>query len=432
MHLPVPSFLQPLLARPAALFGGGVSGLAAGELVGRLGGTAELFDARGGAGASGEFRAEDAWVGRLVIFSPGFAPDHPGLARARAAGCVCLGELDFASLGWRGLIVAVTGTNGKTTLTEFLTAALARAGRDAHAAGNIGVPLSRLVVAQAGGAPDSIAVCEVSSFQAETLRYFRADSALWTNFAEDHLERHGSIAEYFLAKWRLLERTIGGPVLAGAGVARVAGGFGQSLPAEAVVATAGQPGDVLLHGTVFAEYPQRENFILAAAWWRAAGLPEETLYAAARAFRLGAHRLARVAESGGVGWWNDSKATNFHAVEAAVASLPGPVILIAGGKSKGGDLAGFVHRLAARVKHVCLIGETGPALAACCGWEGVAHTLCPDLAAAVRAAAVRARPGDQVLLSPGFASFDQFRNYEDRGFQFTELVNALDTAAVLS
>ncbi len=428
----VPTFLGPLLAQPVAILGDGLSGRAALGLVQRLGGTGRIFDARGVAGAPADFGPAEAQTARLVVFSPGFSPGHPWLALAHAAGAVCLGELDFASLLWRGSVVAVTGTNGKTTLTEFLTHALRAAGRDAHATGNIGFPFSQLVAEQGGGAPDSVAVCEVSSFQAETLRHFRADTALWTNFAEDHLERHRSLEAYFLAKWRLFERTVGGHVLAGSGVQRAVAAYGQSLPAEALVPSENQPGDVLLRGTVFADYPQRENFILAAAWWRGAGLPETTLYGAARTFRLGPHRLARVGEHAGVTYWNDSKATNFHAVEAALASFAAPVVLIAGGKSKGGDLAGFVRRIAPRVRHVCLIGETAPALAACCRWESLAHSACADLAAAVGEAGARAQPGEQVLLSPGFASFDQFRGYEDRGRQFVTLVNALDAAGALA
>ena len=136
-----------------------------------------------------------------------------------------------------------------------------------------------------------------------------------------------------------------------------------------------------------------------------------------------------MAEQDGVGFWNDSKATNFHAVEAALAKFSAPVILLAGGKGKGGDLAGFVHRIGPRVKHAVLIGSTSAELAFHCSTFRVAHTTCATLEAAVQRAAELAAPGDQVLLSPGFASFDQFRNYEDRGDQFERLVRELGAAA---
>ncbi|MCU0794134.1 MAG: hypothetical protein MUE42_15075 [Opitutaceae bacterium] len=151
---------------------------------------------------------------------------------------------------------------------------------------------------------------------------------------------------------------------------------------------------------------------------------------AAQSFRLGRHRLTRVAERDGVTYWNDSKATNFHAVEGALANFTGPVLLIAGGKSKGGDLAGFIRRIGPRVKHLYLIGETQGALAAASIAHDVPHTLCATLAYAVQLAAETAVSGDHVLLSPGFASFDMFRNYEDRGQQFEQCVNNLGATAV--
>lgn len=430
--LPRPDLLAPLLDRPVAVFGGGVSGAGVRELLAAAGIAGEIYDAKGV-----EFTAAAARRHGLVVFSPGFAPGHDWLARARAAGLECLGELDFASRFWRGRIVAITGTNGKTTLTEFLTHALRSVGCSADATGNIGHPLSRLAAEKRGGAKDAIAVCEVSSFQAETLRHLEADATLWTNFAEDHLERHPGLENYFAAKWNLVTRTrtrraAGRPseqcVFLGTSVQRFAQKFDRSLADTVPVATEGQPADPQLAGTVFADYPQRENFLLAAAWWRAAGHDVAALHRAARTFRLGRHRLARVAEQAGVTFWNDSKATNFHAVEAALAGFARPVVAILGGKPKGGDLAGFVHRIAPRVRHALLIGQTSAELAFHCAAFRVAHTKCGSLAEAVRRAAEIAVPGEHVLLSPGFASFDMFRGYEDRGDQFERLVHELGAA----
>jgi len=425
MPLTPPDFLAPLLTKPVAVFGGGVSGEGVRQLLGALGIGATIYDAKGV-----EFTSAAARGHGLVVFSPGFAPDHPWLARAQAAGLTRLGELDFASLFWRGSVVAVTGTNGKTTLTEFLTHALRTAGRDAHATGNIGHPFSQLVAEKRGGAREAIAVVEVSSFQAETLLHFQADAALWTNFAEDHLDRHPGLEGYFSAKWNLVARTASGRVFAGSSVQRYAQKFGRPLGSAVAVASEGQGPDARLAGTVFAAYPQRENFLLAAAWWPAAGLDPAALLAAARSFRLGRHRLARVGEVDGVAYWNDSKATNFHAVEAALAGLPAPAILLAGGRAKGGDLAGFVHRIAPRVKHAVLLGEASAELAFHCSAFRVAHTTCGTLPEAVRRAAELAAPGDDVLLSPGFASLDMFRDYEDRGAQFEALVRDLGASAL--
>ena len=188
----------------------------------------------------------------------------------------------------------------------------------------------------------------MSSFQAETLMHFRADATLWTNFSEDHLERHAGLKAYFAAKWILAERTTPGRFFAGSSVHRFADSFGYNLGSEARIDTERQPLDPRLAGTPFARYPQYENYLLARAWWGSEGLQEPLLLRAAQTFRLGRHRLSRIAEGRGVGYWNDSKATNFHAVEAALSSFSSPVLLIAGGKSKGGDLAGFVRRIAPR------------------------------------------------------------------------------------
>jgi UDP-N-acetylmuramoylalanine--D-glutamate ligase len=421
-----PDHIAARLTRPVAIFGAGVSGQGVRLLLEAIGATGVIYD-RNSAGAESSFTSARAATHELVIYSPGFAPEHPWLATARAAGCACYGELDFASLFWEGELIAITGTNGKTTLTEFLAHALTTAGRRAHITGNIGYPFSRFVVEQAGRT--DVAVCEISSFQAETLEWLRPTATLWTNFAEDHLERHPGMDAYFTAKWRLIERTSPEATFVGSSVQSYDNTTQHKgltlLPASACIASEGQQADARLAGSVFAEDPQRENFILAAAWWRHAGLPEATLFAAAQTFQVGQHRLARVGERNGVVFWNDSKATNFHAVEAALSAFAGPVLWIGGGKAKGGDLAGFVKRIAARVRHAFLIGETQPALAVFCRISGVPVTPCDSLEQAVRSAFAHAREGDPVLLSPGFASFDMFRGYDDRGRQFESIVQNL-------
>ncbi len=428
-----PAFVAPLLAKPVAVFGGGVSGEGVCLLLSAVGAEGRVYDAKGTA-----FTDANAGEHALVVYSPGFVPDHPWLVAARAAGATCLAELDFASLFWRGSVLALTGTNGKTTLTEFLTHALRSIGRDAHATGNIGHSFCRLVAELGGGAAGTIAVCEVSSFQAEMLEHLRPASVLWTNFAEDHLERHPGLEAYFAAKWNLVARALRPqdravrPAFVGTSVRKYAEKFKMPVDSVVAVSTEGARADKGLSGTVFAEYPQRENFILARAWWHAAGLPEDALYGAARSFQLGRHRLTRVAEVEGVVYWNDSKGTNFHAVEAALGRFKSPVVLIAGGKPKGGDFGGFVRRIASRVQHVLLIGATSDELAAQCEANKVPFTKCGDLENAVRRAAEIAPRGGNVLLSPGFASFDQFRNYEDRGEQFEKLVHDRATATGVS
>ena len=420
-----PEFISSRLARPVAVLGGAVSGKGAVALISSLGAESVVYDR-----SALEFTASSARGHGLVVFSPGFSLHHPWLETARKSGCICIAEMDFAALFWRGRVVAVTGTNGKTTLTELLSHALRSAGRRAVAAGNIGVPFTQVVAAEKGGSPEATAVCEVSSFQAEQLGHFWADSLLWTNFAEDHLERHGDLKAYFAAKWELVVRVPPGKFFAGTSVASHAAQFGRQLPAGAAVATEGQPPVPGLEDSAFASYPQRENFLLAAAWWESEGLARSALLAAARSFRLGRHRISKTAVVDGTTYWNDSKGTNFHAVEAALSGLSGPVVLIAGGRSKGGDVAGFVRRIAPRVAHAVLIGETAASLGGACESLGIPHTLCAGMDEAVRAAAAAAGGRGNVLMSPGFSSFDMFRNYEDRGEAFERAVAELSAARV--
>lgn len=425
MHSSIPDFLRERLTRPAAVLGGAVSGAGAVSLLRKLGASAVVYDRKGL-----EFTTDASNRHGLVIYSPGFAPQHPWLKMAREAGCICMAEIDFASLFWRGRILAITGTNGKTTLTEFMTHALISAGRQAYAAGNIGVPLSQLVADRDGGGQNVTAVCEVSSFQSERLGHFCADSLIWTNFAEDHLERHDGMPGYFAAKWELVLRTPPGRFFAGSSVQRFAGQFGYGIAPSSCIATEGQLTDPQLEGTAFANYPQRENFLLASAWWRSQGMPVAELYAAARSFHVGRHRITRVATVDEITYWNDSKGTNFHAVEAALCAFEHPVVLIAGGRSKGGDIAGFVRRIAPRVVFALLIGETGAELGAACEAVGLPHSICGSLEDAVHAAASIAPAGGDVILSPGFSSFDMFKNYEERGDRFEKAVNELHAARV--
>jgi UDP-N-acetylmuramoylalanine--D-glutamate ligase len=201
--------------------------------------------------------------------------------------------------------------------------------------------------------------------------------------------------------------------------------LGLDLPVSGCVPFGAEPEEPRVAATVFGRMPQQENFLLARAWWRARGWSDEQLVDAACSFRVGEHRLARVGEVRGVGFWNDSKATNFHAVEAAVASFDAPVLWIGGGRSKGGDLAGFAARLAPHVRHAWLIGETREALAEHLREQAVPFALCADLRSAVTQAFAAAAAGDEILLSPGFASFDMFAGYADRGRHFEAIVAEL-------
>jgi UDP-N-acetylmuramoylalanine--D-glutamate ligase len=416
-----PESLRRRLTRPAAVFGEGVSGRSVAESLAAGGFASVIYDERG---ENRTFGPEEAARHDLLVYSPGFAQTHPWLLAARRAGLHCLTELDFGALLWTGPAVAVTGTNGKTTITEFLSFAFKRAGLDAIACGNVGLPLTSLHRTVSNGS--FLAVVEVSSFQAEDLRHFTPEAVLWSNFDEDHLDRHGELETYFRAKYRLIERMMpGGILVVGESVVAAARVFGIELPADTLVAARAEVTDTVPAGSVFDSWPQRENWALLVKYWQARGLPLRQLEEAARLFRIPPHRLRKVAESKGVEFWNDSKGTNFHAVEAALSQFSVPVRWIGGGKWKGGDLGRFVRRIAPLIESACLIGETAEELKRHFDELGKPARAYPSLQDAVVAAAKDAQGPAVILLSPGFSSFDQFRGYAERGLVFERAATAL-------
>jgi len=423
MTLPEP--IAAVARRPVAVLGFGVSGQAAAALLRQCGCGVEAYDEKAVPGVRGDFGPTEAKRHDLVVYSPGFRQDHPWLLAARAAGSQCLGEMDFASLFWKGTLIAITGTNGKTTLTEFLATALRRQGLSSVPAGNIGHPLSRLD--DLGATEGRVAVCEVSSFQSEGLQFLRPHALLWTNFDEDHLDRYATMEDYFAAKWNLVERLAQPRLIVGESVAKAAEKFGKKLPAHAVIVRREGAKQHAPAGSVFGTHPQIENYLVARAYWQAEGYPLGVLEETAQSFSTRRHRLAPVAEWQGVTHWNDSKGTNFHATLAALESFPHPVVWIGGGKSKGGDIAGFAGQVAGRVREAFLIGETAGILAAGLHQRGVAATQCESLREAVLRAHEAARQSTpaHVLFSPGFSSFDMFHDYAERGLAFEQAVLGL-------
>ena len=416
-----PESLRRRLARPAAVLGAGVSGAAVAEALAAGGFASVIYDEKGD---NRVFGPEEAARHDLLVYSPGFPQAHPWLLAARRAGLPCLSELDFGALLWTGPAVAVTGTNGKTTLTEFLAFAFKRASLDAVACGNVGLPLTSLHRTASTGS--FLAVVEVSSFQAEDLRHFTPEAVLWTNFDEDHLDRHGDLETYFRAKFKLIERMMpGGILVVGESVAAHARRFGIELPESVIVATRAEAAPAVPAGSPFDSWPQLENWAVAVAYWRARGLPLRVLEESARIFRLAPHRLRKVAEASGVEFWNDSKGTNFHAVLAALAQFSVPVRWIGGGKWKGGDLRRFAENVAPLVDSAWLIGETAPELERHFLSLGRPVRRFDSLQDAVLAAAKDAPAPTVVLLSPGFSSFDMFRSYAERGVVFERAAAAL-------
>jgi len=375
----------------------------------------------------------------LVVPSPGVPP-----ARYRARARRVWGDIEIAFRALPVPIVAVTGTNGKSTTTCLVEALLRAAGLRARAAGNLGEPALGLV-----GLPLDVAVLEVSSFQLETTESFRPKVAVILNITPDHLDRHGSFAAYREAKARILANqqaddaavlNVGDPevraladrVRGRAVPFRIGGPLerGAWLDAEAVVlrGDAGSAQRVSLAGLRLHGLHNRENAVaaLAAVW--AAGADVARAAAALPAFRGLPHRMEEVARIGGVTWVNDSKATNPGAAQSALTGAGAPVVWIAGGRGKGLDFAEVADAAAAKARAAVLIGEAAGSLKDALG--GRIETLtAASLEEAVGCAARLARPGDVVLLAPACASFDQFRNFEDRGERFRAAVAALARAA---
>jgi UDP-N-acetylmuramoylalanine--D-glutamate ligase len=350
-----------------------------------------------------------------VVKSPGVPNEAPVIVTARERGLTVLGELELA---WRLLpqrFVAVTGTNGKTTTAELLGAIWREAGLPVAVAGNVGTPLASLV-GELG--PDATVVCEVSSFQAEDSLEFAPDTALLLNLSEDHLDRHGTFQAYRDAKLRTFARQRPEQV------AVAPPGF--ELPGEARRVTFGDPAELPLPpAEVRLRGPHNlQNAMGASAAALASGVPAEAVAGALRSFAGVPHRLEEVGEAGGVLYVNDSKATNVSAAAMGIESFEGGVHAILGGSLKGGGFEGLRGPVAARCAACYLIGAAAERLETDLRPAGVPLVRCGDLETAVREASAAARPGEVVLLSPACASFDQFRDYEERGDRFRSLVPA--------
>jgi UDP-N-acetylmuramoylalanine--D-glutamate ligase len=385
---------------------------------------------------------DPAWLTEidLLVKSPGIPATVPFVGEARARGIPVVGELELASLAARGPIIAITGTNGKSTTTAWTGDILRGAGGRALTVGNIGRAFSEGVMED----PEAVFVTEVSSFQLEDVRLFRPHVGCLLNLTPDHLDRHGSMEAYFELKLRLFAR-------------QGSGDFAVFGPDEDLASRArprlhsawarfaredlGGEGAFLRDGVLWLRRQGREERLCERA---ALSLPgphnlENALAAAASAAPLGvdagdiarsltsfgglAHRLEPVGEVRGVRFVNDSKATNTDSLAVALRSFADPVVLIAGGRGKEQDFRPLRALVSERTSQLILIGEAAGILER--DWSGVPALRASSLEEAVEAGFNRAHPGQVVLLSPACASFDMFRDYEDRGDRFRELVRRL-------
>jgi UDP-N-acetylmuramoylalanine--D-glutamate ligase len=420
----IPEYFEELFSKPVAVFGYGVSGQSVIGLLERLGCRWVCYDEREGEDCSRTFTGNEAARHNLVVYSPGFDPRHNWFRLAHENECTVMAEMEFAARLWDGPIIAITGTNGKTTICDFLSYALKRAGRNTIAAGNIGFPLSKVVCRTEYD--NATAVVEVSSFQAEGLDEFRADALIWTNLSEDHLDRYDSLESYFSAKWRLIERLRKPNLVVGESVAYWANQFGYKLPEYAqVIKPDSYEAWEMTPESAFYLKRQAYNLLLIRRLWEQENLPAGLLQSAAETFAPREHRLRIVSKISEITFWNDSKATNFDAAIGALENFTEQVIWIGGGKDREGDIEAFAKQIASKIRKALLIGETAPKMAEYLENLGVECLCCVSLQETVEEALKCAVEGDQILFSPGFSSQDSFSSYIERGMIFENAVNGI-------
>lgn len=433
--------------KKAVVLGLGRSGLAAARLLKRYGAgvtacdsgespvlmeRAELLRKEGIRVLTGTDAARDSIVHDIAILSPGIEETASIVVNVLSKGTPLIGELELAFTLSPYPVVAITGTNGKTTTTELTTLMLRGAGLRAASCGNIGTPMSELLE---GGLTWDVLVAEVSSFQLETIRTFHPKVSVWLNLSPNHLDRYPSLHEYREAKLRIFENQ-------GADDWAVIPCDTKDLDLSKIksrklsFSVSDETADLSLHGDLKIHYAGKElldlsktrlrgphnaaNVMAAFASGIALGADTNRMAEAIRDYTPPPHRCEFIAERDGLRWINDSKATTLDAMEQAIRSVQGPLILIAGGKDKGFEFSPIAPLIRDRVSVAVLIGEMRHRIAR--DWAPVRCLETESLEEAVQIARKEAKPGTTILFSPGTSSFDMFRDYVERGETFRRLV----------
>jgi UDP-N-acetylmuramoylalanine--D-glutamate ligase len=431
-----------------AVLGAGLSGSAAAQLLRSEGAQVTMLDSAEGMNLlkstidnlraqdvrviCGAAADEDSSTYQMAVLSPGIDPSSRLVRNFSSRGIDIIGELE---LGWRSCeipVIAVTGTNGKTTTTELLAQMLNACGQRTIACGNIGKPLSEVAREKQ---PYDVLTVEVSSFQLETIRTFHPSISLWLNFAPDHLDRYHSVSEYREAKLRIFENQTDADVAVINAIEKIpnlrprtitfsayANG-GDFRVSEGAILYRDEP-VLRLADTKLRGLHNIENLMATLAVGMARGLSFQEMVPPLSAYEPRPHRCEFVREVSGVSYVNDSKATNLDAVDKALRAQSKPVVLIAGGKDKGFSFDPLRPLVKEKVRSTILIGEMAESISR--SWADVVKAeIATSLADAVERAHASAKPGEIVLFSPGTSSFDMFKSYVDRGDQFRALVQAL-------
>ena len=389
---------------------------------------------------TGGHRMETLLGAELIVVSPGVPLDIAPLREADKSGIEIISEIELAYRFLQTPLIAVTGTNGKTTTTSLLGDMFRHAGKQVFVGGNIGTPL----IAYVSGTQDrDFVIAEISSFQLEGIKEFRPFISVLLNITEDHLDRYQSFAEYSAAKGRIFLNQADSDIAVlnyddpqvremdrAIRAQKVFFSTRQPLPdgisynGALHLRLRGEDAHIAIAGALLAGIHNVENMMAAAAVGFVCGLSLQSMQQALVRFSGLKHRMELVDQIRGVTFYNDSKATNVGAVVKSLESLPAPLVLIAGGKDKGGSYAPLQSLLRQKVKLLILLGEARERMRAELGGE-VETVMTASLDEAVRTAFSRSEAGDTVLFSPACSSFDMFTSYEHRGACFKELVSAL-------
>lgn len=385
----------------------------------------------------------EAGIERLVL-SPGVPLDSPFVQKFAVRGIPVWGEIELAYAFEQGHILAITGTNGKTTTTA-LTGEIMRAAKDrTYVVGNIGTPYTESAAATT---PDSVTVAEISSFQLETIEHFKPTVSAILNITPDHIDRHHLLENYIAVKEKIAMNQTASETIVLNYEDQMTRKFGTRTQARVVYfssARALQDGFYLqddmiykaangkaeallnIHDTLLLGTHSYENIMAAMAMTDAYGVPMNTIIEAVKVFRAVEHRIEYVARRGGVDYYNDSKGTNVDAAIKGIQAMVKPTYLIGGGYDKGATYDAWIEAFDGKVKELILLGATREAIADCARAHGFQNIVFEDsLEAAMAYIAEKASEGDAVLLSPACASWGMFKNYEERGRIFKELVNQL-------
>lgn len=449
-----------LQGKKVLVFGTGISGIGAADLLKKVGATVILYDGNeklntcqildklsdkeGVSVILGELEKEILSSLDLVVLSPGVPTDLPLVKEMKDAGIPIWGEVELAYQMSQGKVLAITGTNGKTTTTALLGQIMGDYLKSVFVVGNIGTPYTSVALEMK---PETVTVAEISSFQLETIQEFHPQVSAILNITEDHLNRHHTMEEYIRVKERIAENQTSEEVCVLNYEDEVLRSFGEKLNCQPLYFSSQWelPQGIFLRDNEFVlrwegkeisvlktqeqellGTHNYENIMAAIAMAYCAGVPVHQIKESVSRFHAVEHRIEFVLEKDGVAYYNDSKGTNPDAAIKGIQAMNRPTYLIGGGYDKESSYTEWIQAFDGKVRRLVLIGQTREKIAEEARRLGFTNiTLAEDLKEAVEICAREAKPGEAVLLSPACASWGQFDNYEQRGRKFKEYVRAL-------